>query len=41
MTRARWIAAAACALALLALDALLPRVLNPYYATIVIRIGRF
>ena len=39
MTRARWVAAAACALALLALDALLPRVLSPYYATIVIRIG--
>ncbi len=34
-----WIAVAAAALALVALDALLPRLLNPYYATIVIRIG--
>jgi branched-chain amino acid transport system permease protein len=35
----RWLAVAAVAAALFALDALLPRMLNPYYATIVIRIG--
>lgn len=39
MGRSGWIAAAAAALVLFALDAALPRVLNPYYATIVIRIG--
>jgi len=39
VSRVGWIAAAAAALALLALDALLPQVLNAYYATIVIRIG--
>lgn len=39
MSLRRWIAVAAAAVALLALDAFLPRVLNPYYATIGIRIG--
>lgn len=39
MHRAGWIATAAAVLVLFALDALLPRVLNPYYATIVLRIG--
>jgi branched-chain amino acid transport system permease protein len=39
VSRIGWIAAATAVLALLALDALLPHVLNAYYATIVIRIG--
>jgi branched-chain amino acid transport system permease protein len=39
LTGKGWIAAAGAALGLLALDAWLPQVLNPYYATIVIRIG--
>ena len=39
MNARRWIGVAAAAGVLVALDATLPRVLNPYYATIVIRIG--
>ncbi len=39
MHRAGWIATLAAVLVLIALDSLLPRVLNPYYATIVLRIG--
>lgn len=39
MTRAHILATVACVIVLLALDAVMPHVLNPYYATIVIRIG--